>query len=165
MSTDRDLRSVVQAEARRIEQESAALARAHLTSASRWSRLHLTIGIPATILAGITSVAAFAEAPIDSLGITTDQLAGVMALFVGLFSALSTFLDSQQKTTDHRAAWARYEALKRRARLLAEFELALDDPAVDAVTRDSARRVTQLSLDLDEVNTTTPHVLALPSLG
>ena len=153
-----DMRAIVQGEARRLEQESTALARAHLVAASRWSRLHFAIGIPSTLLAGATSVAAFAEAPIAFLGISTDQVAGVTALFVGLFSALSTFLDSNQKAGAHRAAWARYESLKRKARLVAEFDLNMDEAVVDAGTKDSVRVISQLSADIDEVNAMSPQV-------
>jgi hypothetical protein len=155
--TTTEVRSIAQREARRLEQESAALARVHQAAASRWSHVHFTFGIPSTVLAGATSVAAFAEAPIGILHYTSDQLAGVLALLVGLFTALSTFLDSNQRAGAHQAAWARYETIRHKAHLLAELDL-LDDPSLDPGTKDATERIYQLSAEINEANATCPQV-------
>lgn len=151
-----DVRSAARNEARRLAEESGRLAQTHQTAARRLTRAHLAFGLPATLLAGVTSVAAFAEAPIEFLGITSDQLAGVIALVVGVFSGMATFLDANRKASTHHAAWARYESIRHKALLLAEFEWAVGEVTVDPVVRDAATRLGQLTAELDEANATGP---------
>lgn len=117
--------------------------------------MHLMFGLPATLLAGVTSVAAFAEEPIPALGITTDQLAGVIALVVGVFSGMATFLDANKRASLHRSAWARYEGIRHKALLLSELEL-LDEAALDPTTKEAAVRLSQLTAELNDANATAP---------
>lgn len=149
-----DIRALARKEANRLAAESADLAQRHRASAERLAWAHLAFGLPTTLLAGVTSVAAFAEHPIDMLGISSDQLAGVIALAIGVLSGASTFLDANKRAAVHRSMWARYESIRHKAVLLGELELADETLPTDA--RSLTERLGQLTAELDEANATAP---------
>jgi hypothetical protein len=105
------------------------------------------LGVPATILAGVTSVAALS----NLAGQNKDIVAGVMAIIVAALTALTTFLNPNEKANAHEAASSSYDALRIKARFLKDIDLSTDYPNLDGETREIIKQLKELSNQLRDL--------------
>src|SRR5262245_4505588 len=104
-----------QNEAMRIEEDSLHSSKSHFEAANLWVKLHLSLGIPAAILAAIAGVSALKECPV---------VAGILSFAVAALSALSTFLNPSERANAHLNAGNQYMSVRNRARIFREIESA-----------------------------------------
>lgn len=119
------IRAKLEKEACRVEEDSLYSSKGHFEAAAWYGRVHLWLGLPAAILAGIATAFAFAD-----LGIW----AGVLSIVVTALTAVVTFVNPSQRQAMHHAAGVRAHALRSRLRFFREIELvgnAQDDELVD----------------------------------
>ncbi len=132
-------------EARRIEEDTLYSAKGHFSAAHVWGNLHLWLGVPAALIAGVAGVSALAE--FDNHG----TVAAVLALTVAALTAVATFLKPEERVAQHREYGNRYNALRNRSRIFADIEVTtLDERLVD--------RLLDLSGERDELNQTAPQI-------
>jgi hypothetical protein len=108
---DMHLRRIRQ-EIKRIEEESFIAAEKHYASETPWFRWTYWLGIPASLLAAVSSTMSFAQ--VDKRGI----IVGVVSMIVAILAGMLTYLDPSKKANAHHASAKSYEALFRKARLL-----------------------------------------------
>lgn len=116
MSQIEPLASIIK-EAMRIEEDGLLASETHLAEARRWTRLHLMLGIPATIAAALAGVSAVANAAI---------VAVALAVTSAISSGLLTFLNPKENAVPHAAAAAQFKQLYNRARILREVDAQVE---------------------------------------
>lgn len=104
----------MQIEASRIEEDSLYSAKGHFEAARFWGNSHLSLGIPTALFAAIASGTAFKEDVV---------IAGTLALFAAVLSAISTFLNPSERSQLHHQAGAKFNSLRNRARIFREIDL------------------------------------------
>jgi hypothetical protein len=103
----------------------------HTVAAENWGFWRDVLGLPAAILAGITSAAAFSQ--LDR----SNAIAGLLALVVTVLTATSTYLNPSQKTERHRVSANSFRSLRYEADMFSEFSLPSlsDSQLIEAVQR------------------------------
>lgn len=81
---------------------SSSLNKGHFVTAEFWSGFHLWVGIPTAILAAVAATSAFAS---------WEIAAGVVSIVIAALSAVSTFLNPNEKAAAHLNAGNSYDAL------------------------------------------------------
>lgn len=141
---DDDLRSSIEREAARVEEDALYSARGHFEASRGWTLAHYSIGVPTAVLAAIASALALSD---------QTTFAGIVAIAVAALSALSTFLNPSKNAQQHQAAGAAFNEVRNRARLLREIDLRAskdEDGLADSVKSLAARR--------DELNKASPGI-------
>ncbi|MFM6195541.1 MAG: SLATT domain-containing protein [Planktothrix sp.] len=82
------------------------LSQAHIYVSIRWTRTHLYIGVPSTVLATVAGVQA-----ISSLGGKYQVVAVIIPVLVAILAPLLTFLDPNGKANTHLVASRVYEQM------------------------------------------------------
>ena len=133
-------------EAKRIEEDSLYSSKGHFYAAQFWTNLHLWIGIPTSIMAAIAGASALSQ--FDNHQI----VAGILAILVAALSAVSTFINPNEKATIHHNAGNHYNSLKNRARIFSEIDVNVEsDEGLLAKLR-------TLSAERDELNEKSPQI-------
>jgi hypothetical protein len=109
--------TALQQEAQRIEEDTLYSSKGHFEAGSHWHRLHLWLGIPTALLAGVAGVSAFQNLP---------EIAGGISMLVAALAAVSTFLNPDEKAQAHHLAGAKFNDLRTRARIFREIDLQSD---------------------------------------
>jgi hypothetical protein len=134
----------LRSESRRIEEDSLYSAKGHFEAARWWSAVHLWIGIPTAVLAAVASASAFKE---------ETFLAGSLAIVVAALSAVSTFLNPNERAQSHHQAGAKHNSVRNRARVLREIDLPAGQPVAEMVASLKA-----LAQERDELNLSSPQI-------
>lgn len=124
-----------------IEDDCLYTEKTHFAAEERLRRLHLFLGLPATLLA-----AAAAATLIDSRAV----LAGVLALTAALFSGAQTFVNPEARATSHHDAAVELARVRTAARLLHSVEL------LPISTEEAVRRIKDLRSAQFAVNKIAP---------
>jgi hypothetical protein len=140
-----EIKQRIKEEAQEIEQDCTLLCTDHYYAAGRWDRVNLFLGIPATVLAGITSVAALS----DIAGKNKDIVTGLLAIVVAALSALTTFLNPSEKANSHKSASSNYEALRVKANLLKDIDLSADYAALEDSTKEIIKQLKDLAAQFE----------------
>lgn len=101
-----------QKEAARITEDSLHSFKGHYNAADRWSYIHLWIGIPNAVLAGIAGISAFNGSEI---------VAGSLAVVVAAVTAVNTFLNPGDRASTHKRCAGEYHSLRNRARIFSNI--------------------------------------------
>ena len=141
---DADLLSEYQSEARRIEEDSIHCAKGHYNAADRWQHVHLWIGIPNAILAGIAGVSAFEGATVA---------AGALAVVVAVVAAVNTFLNPGDRSSMHRRCAGEYLSLRNRSRIFVNIT-----SRCSACDDEINLRFEELASKRDDLNATSPQI-------
>lgn len=141
-----DLRSQLSLEAQRIEEDTEHTFKAHYNASTRWSTLHLWIGLPAAILAAISGAAAFNNYP---------NIAGSLAIISTALTTVLTFLKPSERSEIHKSVAGQYQSLRNRARMFREIEL-VDDAEFTALKQ----HLLELAKERDDLNQTSPSRVA-----
>lgn len=137
----------IKREAHRIEEDSLHSAKGHFSTAYVWGNLHLWLGVPAALLAGVAGVSALAEFDHH------NTVAAILSLSVAALTAIVTFLKPEERAGQHREYGNRYNALRSRARIFADVE-------VDGGTGTLLERLLALNEERDELNQVAPQIPA-----
>ena len=114
----KNLKEKIIEEAKKIEEDCTYSSKTQFEAADSWRKIHLWLGIPATIAAAIAGAAALSQ--FDNHNI----IAGVLAIIVAALSAVATFLNPNEKATCHYNAGNKYNSVKRRVRIFREVDCA-----------------------------------------
>lgn len=101
-------------EALRIEEDCKYSSKGHFAASSFWARIQITLGLPATISAAISGSFAFN-------GVTS--VAGSLAMISAALTAVLTFLNPSEKSSNHLMAGNQYKSLQNEIRIYREIEL------------------------------------------
>ena len=143
MSNPNNLATAIGKEASRIEEDALHSGKGHFNAGTVWSTVHLCLGIPTAILAAWAGIEAFAENP---------QLTALLALGAAGLSATSTFLNPNEKATNHRNAGREFNALKNKARRFREITLPQTE------TGSANDEIESLATARDQINSMSPDI-------
>jgi hypothetical protein len=96
-------------EAKRIEESTLLSSKAHFAAANRWGWFHLVVGVSISILAAVAAAFTFSS--------ILPLFVGGIALAVTVLSAITTFLNPNERSTKHLNAGNGYASLCDRARI------------------------------------------------
>ncbi|MFH1769638.1 MAG: SLATT domain-containing protein [Parcubacteria group bacterium] len=133
-------------EAKRIEEDSLYSSKGHFYAAQSWTNLHLWIGIPTSIMAAIAGASALSQ--FDNHQI----VAGILAILVAALSAVATFINPNEKSSNHHSAGNSYNSLKNRARIFREIDIDLK------TSEDLLKKLKTLNAERDEMNDKSPQI-------
>ena len=133
-------------EVKRIEENSLYSSKGHFYAAQFWTNLHLWIGIPTSIMAAVAGASALSQ--FDN----SQIVAGILAILVTVLSAVSTFINPNEKATIHHNAGNRYSSLNNRARIFSEIDAELE------TDRDLLAKFRSLAEERDKLNDKSPQI-------
>lgn len=143
MSSQDNLSTAIGKEASRIEEDALHSGKGHFNAGSIWSIVHLCLGIPTSILAAWAGIEAFANNP---------QLTALLAIIAAGLSATNTFLNPNEKATNHRSAGREFNALKNKARRFREITLC------QTGTGSAQDELESLAITRDQLNSMSPDI-------
>jgi len=108
-------------EAKRLYENCLYTSKSHFIEARFWQNLHLWIGIPTVIMAGIAGTLAFAE---------FRTLAGVLSMVIVVLTSITTFLNPKEQANSHRTAGNNYDSLMTKARMFWSIDCWREDSDV-----------------------------------
>jgi hypothetical protein len=89
----------------------------HSRAAAQYSRMHLYIGLPVTVLAAAVGSSVFASVSTTEVWWAVS-VTGVASIAAAILSALQTFLNYSERAAVHAAAAAKFGALRRRIEVI-----------------------------------------------
>lgn len=95
-------------EAKRLYENCLYTSKSHFEESRFWQNLHLWIGIPAVILAGVAGTLAFAEVKL---------LAGVLSMVIVVLTSITTFLNPKEQANTHLTTANNYDSLMAKLRI------------------------------------------------
>jgi hypothetical protein len=107
------------------------------------------LGLPSVLLAAVTSAAGFSS---------WGKVSGALAIIVGALTAVTTFLNPRENVGAHRQAWAKYDALRSRARMLGDLEYFVDAAPLDDNTKALVEQLRTLNNTLVDLGQSRPQV-------
>ena len=134
-------------EARRIEEDSLYSAKGQFVAANFWTNFHLWIGVPTAILAAIAAASALSQFNNHNI------LAGILAILVTALTAVTTFLNPNEKANSHQNAGNKYNSLRNKARIFCE----IDSYGVDSY-QEITKQLKELAEQRDELNQNSPQI-------
>ncbi len=134
-------------EAKRVEEDSMYSAKGHFVAANFWTNFHLWIGIPTAILAAIAGASALSQ--FDNHNI----IAGILAIIVTALTAVTTFLNPNEKANSHRNAGNKYNSLRNKARIFCEIDCCREDS-----DQEFAKQLKELAKQRNELNQNNPQI-------
>jgi hypothetical protein len=135
------MRVGVSNEADRVAELCLVMSQAHFRAAAHWRRWRDVLGLPAVLLAALTSVAAFSQVP------NSGVLAGSIAVVVALLTAANSYMDPSKKAEKYWAAGVAYRVLRDqtvRFRTIQAVDVSLADEVVARTLEELASRLDQL---------------------
>jgi DNA-binding transcriptional regulator PaaX len=104
-------------EAKRLEEATLYSAKAHHAAARGWSGWHMYLGLPLVIISGIATLS---QAGKDNFWV--GIVAIVASVCVTILSAITTFLNPNEKASAHLTAAHAYDKLNNEARMFWSIE-------------------------------------------
>ena len=95
-------------EAKRLYQDCLYTSKSHFIEARFWQNLHLWIGVPSVILAGVAGTLAFADVKL---------LAGILSMVIVVLTSITTFLNPKEQANSHLTAANNYDSLMTKIRI------------------------------------------------
>jgi hypothetical protein len=135
-------------EARRIEEDSLYSAKGHFVAAIFWTNFHLWIGVPTAILAAIAGASALSQ--FDNHNI----VAGILAIIVTALTAITTFLNPNEKANSHLNAGNKYNSLRNKARIFCEIDSCGENNSIQELTK----QLKELAKQRNELNQNSPQI-------
>jgi hypothetical protein len=105
-------------EAKRLCENCLNTSKSHFIEARFWQNLHLWIGVPTVILAGIAGILAFAD---------VRQLVGVLSMVVVVLTSITTFLNPKEQANSHLTAGNNYDSLMTKVRIFWSIDCWRED--------------------------------------
>jgi len=142
-----DIKDNILKEARRIEEDSLHSAKGQFVAANFWTNFHLWIGVPTAILAAITGASALSQFENHNI------IAGILAIIVTALTAVTTFLNPNEKANSHRNAGNKYNSLRNKARIFCEI-----DSCGEESNQEITKQLKELAKQRDELNQNSPQI-------
>ena len=108
-------------ESKRIEESLLYSSKGHYAAAHFWTNFHLWIGIPVVILSAIAGASAFSQ--FDPKHI----IAGIISIIVVALSSVMTFLNPNERASNHLNAGNNYDSLMNKARMFWSIDCWRDE--------------------------------------
>lgn len=134
-------------EARRIEEDSLHSAKGHFVAANFWTNFHLWIGVPTAILAAIAGASALSQFENHNI------IAGILAIIVTALTAVTTFLNPNERANSHLNAGNKYNSLRNKARIFCEIDTCGDDSDYEFI-----KQLKDLAKQRDDLNQNSPQI-------
>lgn len=134
-------------EAKRVEEDSLYSAKGHFIAASFWTNFRLWIGVPTAILSAIAGASALSQ--FDNHNV----IAGILAITVTALTAVTTFLNPNEKANAHQSAGNKYNSLRNKARIFCEI-----DSCGENANQELIKRAKELTKQRDELNQKSPQI-------
>ena len=141
------IREKIKKEAKRVEEDSLYSAKGQFVAASHWTRVHLWLGIPSAVLAAVAGVSALPQFDYNNI------IAGVLAIIVATLTAITTFLNPNEKANSHLNAGNKYNSLGNEARIF--FDIDCYQENSDAELTKQLKVLAKLR---DELNQSSPQI-------
>jgi hypothetical protein len=141
------IKSMIIKEARRIEEDSSYSAKGHFVAANFWTNFHLWIGVPTAILAAIAGASALSQ--FDNHNI----IAGILAIIVTALTAVTTFLNPNERANSHLNTGNKCNSLRNKARIFWEIDACGDDS-----DQELTKQLKELARQRDELNQNNPQI-------
>ncbi len=103
-------------EANRIEESLLHSSKRHFEDAKLWGWFHYCLGIPTVVMAAIMGTVVLNQMD------PTQFWAGILSILVTVLTAISTFLNPNQRESAHFSAGNKYDALLNEVRLYRTIE-------------------------------------------
>ena len=142
-----DIKEKIINEAKRVEEDSLYSAKGHFEAANRWINVYFWIGIPTACLAAIAGASALSQFDYH------NTIAGFLSIIVAAFTAITTFLNPNERATFHKNAGNMYNSLRNRARIF--YQIECGGTKADEELIDRLRELTDLR---DELNQNSPQI-------
>ena len=101
-------RTEVIKEAKRLYENCLNTSKSHFVEARFWQNLHIWIGVPSVILAGVAGTLAFAD---------VKMIAGILAMVIVVLTSITTFLNPKEQANTHHTAANNYDSLMTKLRI------------------------------------------------
>ncbi len=134
-------------EANRIEEACLHTAKGHFITASFWSGFHHILGLCIVVLAAVAGTSFF------SGGEKQNITAGVISLVTAGLSAVLTFLNPNERATNHLNAGNNYDSLQNKARIFRTVDCLRED-----TEQVLTERLKYYSEKKDQINQQSPQV-------
>lgn len=145
-------RDQVIAEAKRLEESTLYSCKGHHQAAQGWKSWHLWLGIPTVVISAMVGVAAFSQSAEQNAYMAA--LAIALSIVVSILSAITTFLNPNEKESAHLAAAHAYDRLNNTARMF----WTIDCWAADATDEGLTVQLKALVSEKDELNKSSPQI-------
>ena len=142
-----DIKDNMLKEARRIEEDTLYSAKGQFVAANFWANFHLWIGVPTAILAAIAGASALSQFENHNI------IAGILAIIVTAFTAVTTFLNPNEKANSHRNAGNKHNSLRNKARIFCDIDSCGED-SIQELTK----QLKELAKQRDELNQNSPQI-------
>jgi len=142
-----DIKDNILKEARRIEEDTLYSAKGQFVAANFWTNFHLWIGVPTAILAAIAGASALSQFENHNI------IAGILAIIVTALTAVTTFLNPNEKANSHRNAGNKYNSLRNKARIFCHIDSCGED-SIQELTK----QLKELAKQRDELNQNSPQI-------
>ncbi len=133
-------------ETKRIEEDVIHSAKGHFNAAADLKRLHLWLGIPATIIASLSGASTLADFS-HHLIVTS-----ILSLITAALAALITFMNPNERASAHLKGGNEYNALKNKLRIFREIECEVGEE------EEIKNKLLILSDKRDQLNSELPQV-------
>lgn len=134
-------------EARRIEEDTLYSAKGQFIAANFWTKFHLWMGVPTAILAAIAGASALSQFENHNI------VAGILAIMVAALTAVTTFLNPNEKANSHLNAGNKYNSLRNKARIFCEI-----DSCEETSIQELIKQLKELAKQRDELNQNSPQI-------
>ncbi|MEG3135652.1 SLATT domain-containing protein [Rouxiella sp. T17] len=101
-------------ECHRIEEDALYSSKSHYNVSSRWEKFNLILGVPLSVLAAVTGIAALKNLPNATI---------IISFILTILTALNTALNPSKKGSLHKSAAGDYNILKNEVRVFREIDL------------------------------------------
>lgn len=128
--------------------EAKEQALAHTYAADYWGGSHLALGLTITALSAAVSASIFATYEFLTI------IGGALSLLLVVISAVSTFLNPDQRTSSHQKSKTIYQGIADRAKALYQVDLQLREQTVE----DLCETYEQLMDEMIETRKNSPRV-------
>jgi hypothetical protein len=142
-----DKQAKIMEEARAIEKDALYSAKGHYEEANYWTRFHLLLGIPASLLSAVAGASALSQFTNHAL------IAGFLSIFVAALTGITTFLNPNGKASAHQTVGTKYTALRNRTRTFYNLTLL-----TDIAERELIEQLQMLARQRDELNEASPPI-------
>ncbi|MCW0014934.1 SLATT domain-containing protein [Rhizobium sp. BT-226] len=145
-------RDQVIAEAKRLEESTLYSCKGHHQAAQGWKTWHLWLGIPTVVISALVGVAAFTKTAEQNAALAA--VAVLFSIIVPVLSAITTFLNPNEKEGAHLAAAHSYDRLNNAARMF----WSIDCWAGDATDEGLTAQLKALVAEKDDLNKASPQI-------
>lgn len=136
-----DVRKAVDDELRRLEEDILYTEKGHFAASDEHSRVHLGLGLLATITAAVAAT--------TIIGKSDPWIPGVLALIAAVASAVLTFVKPDERAAQHLQSGRALAALRVRIRQTRTIDLAADGVVNAAAWKAAIEDLTTQKSDVD----------------